>query len=96
MQRRISLHSTEPNFYYKVVGNVEVTTEAPTLFDDTPSIGDVNQLMGQQALAMGADAIINVEYERGFSWTSWRVLTGRGIAVIKVPVLIPENCKAVQ
>lgn len=30
---------------------------------------------------MGANAIIEAEYENGITWTSWRAMKGRGLAV---------------
>jgi hypothetical protein len=31
---------------------------------------------------MGANAVINVQYDRGVSMTSWKALTAKGVAVI--------------
>lgn len=78
-----ALISTEPDFYYKVIGEIEESLEASTIFHETPTVVKINQHLRKKAIALGADAVINVRYERGMSWTSWRRLTASGTAVKK-------------
>jgi hypothetical protein len=49
---------------------------AATLFSKTPTIEDANFKLKEIALSKGANAVINVEYERGISATSWKIAQG--------------------
>jgi uncharacterized protein YbjQ (UPF0145 family) len=42
---------------------------------------EVNQKLREKAVEMGANAIIDVQYDRGVSFTSWKAMTVRGTAV---------------
>jgi predicted RNA-binding Zn-ribbon protein involved in translation (DUF1610 family) len=42
----------------------------------------VNWKLQEAATRMGANAVINVTYDRGISATSWKALTATGIAVV--------------
>jgi uncharacterized protein YbjQ (UPF0145 family) len=43
----------------------------------------VNEKLRHVAAEQGADAVINVTYARGISFTSWKALTATGTAVKK-------------
>jgi hypothetical protein len=46
------------------------------------TIEDVNLKLQEQASRMGANAVIQVQYDRGMSLTSYKVLKAKGIAVV--------------
>jgi hypothetical protein len=71
-----------PSQPYKSLGLVEGKVQAATNFSKTPTIEDANFKLQEAAARLGANAIINVTYERGISLTSWRALTAKGEAVI--------------
>jgi hypothetical protein len=48
---------------------------AATIMSKTPTVEDVNLKLREQAVRMGANAVINVTYARGVSATSWKALT---------------------
>lgn len=56
--------------------------QAATLFSKTMTIEDVNLKLQEQASRMGANAVIQVQYDRGMSLTSYKVLKAKGIAVV--------------
>jgi len=66
---------------YREIGHIRAEVGAATAFSKTPTIEDVNLKLQEQALKMGANAIINVQYHRGVSLLSWKVLTATGMAV---------------
>lgn len=67
---------------HRVIGPVKARVGAATVFSKTPTLEDVNWKLQETARRMGANAMINVTYDRGVSATSWKALTARGIAVI--------------
>jgi hypothetical protein len=46
------------------------------------TVEDVNSKLREVALKKGANAVINVTYNRGVSLSSWKALTAEGLAVI--------------
>jgi tRNA(Ile2) C34 agmatinyltransferase TiaS len=46
------------------------------------TIEDVNLKLQEQASRMGANAVIQVQYDRGMSLTSYKVLKAKGLAVV--------------
>jgi hypothetical protein len=67
---------------YKVVGPIEARVTAGAAWNKARTVEDVNSKLREVALKRGANAIINVEYQRGVSMTSWKALTARGTAVV--------------
>jgi hypothetical protein len=78
----IEIHAGGIAQQYKVIGPVTARVGAATLFSKTPTIEDVNFKLREAALKVGANAVINVQYERGIALTSWKALTARGTAVM--------------
>ena len=70
----IELFTGKPNRPYKVLGSV-------TAKQDEGNIAECNLILIELATKMGADAIINITYDRKVSWTSWRQLVATGTAV---------------
>jgi len=78
----IEIHDGEPDQDYKTLGQVRARVTAATVFSKTPTIEDVNDKLREQALKVGANAILGVKYQRGVTATSWKGLTATGTAVI--------------
>lgn len=74
-----------PDVPYKSLGEIKARVGAATGFSKTPTIEDVNYKLQEMATKLGANAVINVTYDRGISATSWRALTARGLAVLLEP-----------
>ena len=66
----------EPNAPYVVVGTVECTG------NEYADLDDVQQGLIDEARKLGANAIINVDYQRKMTWTSFNSLYGTATAVI--------------
>lgn len=82
MEIGIEIHVGEPNRPYKVLGEVSGKVQAATNFSKTPTIEDANFKIQEAAAKLGANGLINVTYDRGISFTSWRALTAKGTAVL--------------
>jgi hypothetical protein len=78
----IEIFAGEPGGSYTTLGPVRARVTAATLFSKTPTVEDVNLKLREQAVRIGANAVINVSYSRGVSATSWKALTANGTAVL--------------
>jgi Putative heavy-metal-binding len=81
----VEVHVGDLDRPYRMIDTVKATVKAPTLFHNAPSLDSVNSRLREQALKMGANAVINVTYKRGISLTSWKALTATGTAVAAQP-----------
>jgi hypothetical protein len=75
----------------RVVGPVRSRIAPPGAFARAPAIEDVNMLLQDAAAKLGANAVINVTYQRGLKFTSWKALTARGTAIVLAFDGIPER-----
>jgi len=80
----IEIHAGSIDRPHKVIEEITVKVGAATLFSKTPTIEDANFKLKEVALSKGANAIINVEYERGISSTSWKSLKAKETAILAV------------
>lgn len=78
----IELFAGEPGRPYTTLGPVRARVTAATVFSKTPTAEDANLKLREQAVRIGANAVINVSYARGVSATSWKALTADGTAVL--------------
>jgi hypothetical protein len=78
----IEIHVDKPDREYEAVGPVEAKVTAPTAFSQAPTLDQVNAKLREEAIALGASAVIDVEYKRGVTLTSWKALAARGVAVV--------------
>lgn len=81
----IEIHVGKPSVPFKEIGPIKAQVGATTIFSKTPTMDDVNQRLREKAVEIGANAIIDVKYDRGVSMTSWKALTVTGTAVILTP-----------
>jgi hypothetical protein len=67
---------------YEVKAAVEARVTSKTVFNSKKTFDDVYPKLIEAAIRAGGNAVINVEYERGISGSSWKALTARGTAVL--------------
>jgi hypothetical protein len=79
----IELHTGKPDFAYTPVREIRAKCEASHAFMPAPTENDINAKLRSLAAKAGANAVINVEYKSGVSITSWKSMTGTGLAVIR-------------
>ncbi len=80
----IEIHVGEPPFPFAAVRRLEAKCEAATAFSSAPTMDQVNAKLREMAAGLGANAIVQVEYKSGMSKTSWRSMSGTGLAVRKL------------
>ncbi|HVB57858.1 MAG TPA: zinc ribbon domain-containing protein [Candidatus Acidoferrales bacterium] len=78
----IEIHAGDVDRPYKTIGEISAKVQAATAFSKTPTLEDINLKLQEQAAKMGANAVIRVEYGRGMSLTSYKVLRAKGVAVV--------------
>ncbi len=66
---------------YKEIGEIEAKVKKSMAYHPDPTEEQANVVLSEKAKRLGADAVINVTYESKKSYTSWGVITARGIAV---------------
>lgn len=79
----IELHTGTPDFAYRPVREVRAKCEASNALMPAPTENDVNAKLRSLAARAGANAVINLQYHSGVSMTSWKSMTGSGLAVIR-------------
>lgn len=67
---------------YQVLGPIKARVTAGSGWNKARTVEDVNSKLREVALKRGANAVINVNYDRGISMTSWKALTATGTAVV--------------
>ena len=85
----VAIMTSVPDAPYKVIGPIEarVSPAGPGLFSAfgrARTVEDVNSKLREEALKVGANAVIEVSYERGMSAASntFKLLTARGTATV--------------
>lgn len=66
---------------YEEIGEVEAKVKKSKPYYPNPTEEQANVVLSEKAKMLGADAVINVTYESKQSYTSWGVITAKGIAV---------------
>lgn len=80
----IEIHVGMPDFEYEAIRQLQAKCEATTAFSQAPTIDEMNGRLRSMAAKVGANAVINVEYNSGASLTSWKSMKGTGLAVRKL------------
>jgi hypothetical protein len=78
----IEIHAGGVDRRYETLGQISARVQAATAFSKTPTLEDINLKLQEQAARMGANAVIRVEYSRGMSLTSYKVLRATVVAVV--------------
>lgn len=79
--KNIEIHAGPIDRPHKIIGKIKAKVGAATIWSKTPTIEDVNFKLREEALRCGANAVINVQYDRGVTMSSWKGLTATGTAV---------------
>ncbi len=80
---KIAIYTGTPAEPYESVGEVKATLKATTAFSRAPTEDEANWKLREKALKLGANAVINVAYDRQtMGLTGWKPLTARGEAVV--------------
>jgi ribosomal protein L40E len=80
----IEIHVGTPDFEYTAIRKLEAKCEATTVFQSAPTVDEVNARLRAMASKVGANAVIDVQYNSGVSMTSWRSMKGTGLAVQRI------------
>ena len=67
---------------YQVLGPIKARVTSGHYFNKARTTEDADSKLREVALKMGANAVINVQYSRGISATSWKALAVTGTAVV--------------
>jgi hypothetical protein len=78
----IEVHTGSPDRPYRRLREITAKTQKGSLFSKSPTIEDVNFKLQEEAAKLGANAVIEVAYNRGMSLTSYEVLKATGVAVV--------------
>jgi hypothetical protein len=79
---RITVSEGDANRQYVSLGDITVTVNKTTIFNNNPSREMVNEKLKEKAAELGADAVILVRYgEGGMTLMSWGALEGKGRAI---------------
>lgn len=80
---KIKIYTETPAAPHKIIGPVKATVKATSAFSKVPTEDDVNWKLREKALKMGANAVINVEYDRQkMGLTGWKPLNAKGQAAV--------------
>lgn len=74
-----------PGRQWQSLGEIRVSVRKRSVFDANPTVAQVNDVLRERGLALGADAVIQVHYSSGIGWTTWGYLNAGGLAVRFVP-----------
>lgn len=77
----IEIHTGRPEFEFEAIRRLEVKCEASNALMPAPTIEEANGRLRALAARAGANAIIEVNYNSGVSFTSWKSLKATGLAV---------------
>lgn len=77
----VQLSTSDLDRPYDEIGPIKARVTSKTIFSPDRTEADVNAKLQRVAAERGADAVINVSYKRGISFTSWKALTATGTAV---------------
>lgn len=80
----IEIFSGTPDFAYEEVRRLEVKCEATNALMPAPTIEEANGRLRALAAKVGANAIIQADYNSGISFTSWKSLKATGLAVRRI------------
>jgi uncharacterized protein YbjQ (UPF0145 family) len=70
------------NRKYRSLGDIDVTVNKTTIFNEDPTRAHVDEQLREKAAAMGADAVVMVRYgTAGVGFMSWGSIDGKGRAV---------------
>ncbi|HEX6117070.1 MAG TPA: heavy metal-binding domain-containing protein [Solirubrobacterales bacterium] len=66
---------------HRVIGEVKASKGATFAWSPQPEMSEGEEALRKKAAKMGADAVINVNLDRGVSVWSWKAVKGTGTAI---------------
>lgn len=66
---------------YKEIGLIEVSVKKLTVFHKDPTKEQADDALREKAVAIGADAVLNVTYKSGIGFTTWGYMDAEGTGV---------------
>lgn len=79
----IELHVGKVDFPYTAIRELKAKCEASHALMPAPTETEINAKLRSMAAKVGANAVLNVRYDSGVSLTSWKSMTGTGLAVVR-------------
>lgn len=76
----IGIYTGKPDFEFRPIRRLEVKCEASNALMPAPTIDEANGRLRALAAKIGANAIVEVNYNSGVSFTSWKSLKATGLA----------------
>ncbi len=80
----IAIYTGKPDFEFKPIRRLEVKCEASNALMPAPTIEEANGRLRALAAKAGANAVVEVEYNSGISFTSWKSLKATGMAGTRI------------
>lgn len=77
----IAIHAGGIEGEHRIIGQITAKVSKASLMSKSPTIEDVNFKLQEEAMKLGANAVINADYSRGMSLISYEVLKANGTAV---------------
>ena len=66
------------NKKHRVLQKIEVSIKKLTLFHADPTRAQANSELEKRAIALGCDAVLNVQYQSGIGLTTWGYIDAQG------------------
>ncbi|MBH1964347.1 MAG: hypothetical protein I8H77_08435 [Comamonadaceae bacterium] len=70
-----------PGKKYEEIGAIEVSVKKLTVFHKDPTKEQADEVLREKAVAIGADAVVNVIYKSGIGFTTWGYMDAEGTGV---------------
>ncbi|WP_028603138.1 hypothetical protein [Ottowia thiooxydans] len=70
-----------PGKKYAEIGLIEVSVKKLTVFHKDPTKDQADEVLKEKAVAIGADAVVNVIYKSGIGFTTWGYMDAEGTGV---------------
>lgn len=78
----VQLHSGGISEPYKEIARIEAKLSRSSTFSADPTLDEINAELRRKACEMYANAVLNVQYDRGMSLFSYGTLKAWGVAVV--------------
>ncbi len=70
-----------PERSWQSLGLIRVSVSKRSVFDADPTVAQVDRVLRERGMALGADAVVDIRYTSGIGWATWGYLEARGTAV---------------
>lgn len=80
-QKIIISEDSLPGKRYAVLGPIKAEVKKLTAFHKDPTKEQVNVVLSDKAMQLGADGVVNTSYKSGIGMTTWGYIEAQGTAV---------------